>query len=265
MTDPIRSFRFEHGKGTDVGQVRNINEDSLLALDDAAIWLVADGMGGHAAGDFASQTIVDHMETLGVPASREDMKQRFVQRLTEANRRIMSHASELGRGSIGTTVAALMVFDNTFACFWSGDSRVYRMREGVLNRVSKDHTEVQALIDAGTISVEDAASWPRKNVITRAIGVSDPPAFEVLEGRVADGDLFLICSDGLTEYFADSEIEKVLSQPSDDLDALSRWFVNTAVERGGKDNVTVVVMRCIARPAPEVTVDGMFPEFGGRL
>lgn len=258
-----RAFRFDAAHQTDVGQVRSINEDSLLVNPLSQLWLVADGMGGHAAGDFASQTIVAHLDTMGAPVSRDDMKQRFVERLTHANTRILQHAAELGRGAIGSTVAALMAFEERFVCYWSGDSRVYRSRQGALRRVTKDHTEVQALLDAGAISPAEAATWPRKNVITHAIGVTEIPEFDVIEGTLADGDLFLICSDGLTEYFEDAEIERMLSDRDVDLNQLCSLFVREAVQRGGKDNVTVVIVRAVETALPETEVDGQYPEFGG--
>lgn len=264
MTDRTRRFSFESATHTDVGRVRQINEDSLLANDDAGIWLVADGMGGHAAGDYASQTIARHIETVGQAVSREDLKQRFLQRLSAANAEIVAHSDRLGRGAIGSTLAAIMVHEASFTCIWSGDSRVYRMRDGRLQRLSKDHTEVQSLLDAGAITPEEAATWPRKNVITRAIGVTETPEYEMREGQVLDGDTYLICSDGMTEYFGDAEIAQVLAGGSD-LAAMTDYFVAQSVERGGKDNVSVVMVRCRLLEDREFTVSGIFPEFGGLL
>ena len=264
MSDPFAEFRFDSATATDVGRVRSVNEDSHYASDEAGIWLVADGMGGHAAGDFASQTIAGQAATVGRAVSRQDLKQRFLQRLALANSAILAHSMTLGRGAIGSTLAALLVKDGAYVCVWSGDSRVYRLREGLLQRVSKDHTEVQSLLDAGAITPEEAANWPRKNVITRAIGVTEPPEYEIREGLVADGDLFLICSDGMTEYFEDPEIESVLNEGGA-LDVLARRFVQGAVDRGGKDNVSVVIMQAHRKEPPEQTVEDIFPEFGGLL
>lgn len=265
MSDNPTTFTYNESHLSDVGCVRKVNEDSLFAAEDGDIWVVADGMGGHAAGDFASQTIVKHMASIGRPASAEDLIQRFTERLATANSEIMQRAAELDRGTIGSTLAALLAYEGRFICFWSGDSRVYRHRRHQLRRVSKDHTEVQALLDAGSITQQEAETWPRKNVITHAIGVSQTPIFDVIEGRIEDGDVFLICSDGLTDYFADSEIENVLNTKDVSLADQCVYFVQTALERGGKDNVTVILVRANEHDAPQSEAYGMFPEYGGLL
>lgn len=266
MSDPSEpSFAFETATLTDVGCVRKVNEDSMLALPDSGLWLVADGMGGHAAGDFASQSIVGEMQTVGVPGGAVDLRARFMERLTRANSRILQHAAELGNGTIGSTVAALLIQQGHYACIWSGDSRVYRLRGGVLTQTTRDHTEVRALLDAGTITAAEAEAWPRKNVITRAIGVSREPECDMIEGVLADKDVFLLCSDGLTEYFHDDELERVMQQHGAQLEALCAQLVQTALERGGKDNVTVVAVRCHQVPLPKFEASGVYPEFGGYL
>ena len=117
-------------------------------------------MGGHAAGDFASQSIVGVMQTVGGPGGAVDLRARFMERLTRANTRILQHAAELGNGTIGSTVAALLVSQGHYASIWSGDSRVYRLRGGVISQVTRDHTEVQALLDAGSITPAEAEAWP---------------------------------------------------------------------------------------------------------
>ena len=259
------SFVFETATLSDVGCVRKVNEDSLLALPESGLWLVADGMGDHAAGDFASQSIVGEMQTVGMPGGAIDLRARFMERLTRANARILQHAAELGNGTIGSTVAALLVSQGHYASIWSGDSRVYRLRGGVLSQVTRDHTEVQALLDAGSITPAEAEAWPRKNVITRAIGVTQQPECEMIEGVLADKDTFLLCSDGLTEYFHDDELERVMRQFGSDLEGLCDKLVATALERGGKDNVSVVVVTCHQVPLPEFEASGVFPEFGGYL
>jgi serine/threonine protein phosphatase PrpC len=261
-TDGIMAF--ETCTRTDVGCVRKLNEDSLLGLPESGLWLVADGMGGHTAGDFASQTIVAEMETVGLPSGAMDLRARFMHRLTRANTRIQAQAVKMGRGTIGATVAALLIQQDHFACIWSGDSRVYRMRGKKLTRVTRDHTEVQALLDAGSITPEQAETWPRKNVITRAIGVTELPECDMVEGTLADGDVFLLCSDGLTEYFEDPELAEVLYEGADfPLEGMCAHLVGTALARGGKDNVSVVMVRCQKLDYPGFAVDGEYPELRG--
>ena len=257
------SFAFESAALTDIGRVRKVNEDAFLVLPDSGVWLVADGMGGHAAGDFASEAVVKEISTVGVPGGAVDLRARFMDRLNHANARILDHAAHLGNGTIGTTVAALLMQQGHYACIWSGDSRVYRMRGGVLKMTTRDHTEVSALLDAGSITAAEAEAWPRKNVITRAIGVTDEPECDMIEGRLADDDLFLLCSDGLTEYFRDNELERVIREKSDALDAMCKWLVQEAIDRGGRDNITVVAVRCRQTEPPDFEADGPYPELGG--
>lgn len=266
MSDSVTPiYRFETATRSDVGCVRKVNEDSLLALPESGLWLVADGMGGHAAGDFASQSIVAEMETVGIPDGAVDLHARFMDRLARANKRIISHAAELGGGTIGSTIASLLVQQGHFACIWSGDSRVYRMRGGVLTQRTRDHTEVRTLLDNGTITPAEADTWPRKNVITRAIGVTPDPQCDMVEGVLEDRDLFLLCSDGLTEYYHDDELERVMLRMDENLQGLCDHLVATALERGGKDNVSVVAVRCHQSGWPDLQADGLFPEFGGYL
>jgi len=242
-------FTFETGQATDVGRVRQINEDSFLSSPESGLWVVADGMGGHSAGDYASQTIVKELYSIGVPGTADDLQARFMERLTHANGLILQHAQELDAGTIGATIVSLLVHGGDYACIWSGDSRIYLMRDGVLEQRTRDHTEVQALVDAGSISPEEAVNWPRKNVITRAIGVTDYPECDVVGGALKTGDKFLLCSDGLTEHNTDSEIAEMLrfNSPQVACDQL----VAQTLERGAKDNVTVVAMECLAPPTPQ--------------
>ena len=243
-------FSFETGQATDVGRVREVNEDSFLSRPDSGLWVVADGMGGHAAGDFASQTIVHELFSIGVPGSAEDLRMRFMERLSRANDAILAHAAELDRGSIGATVVALLVHGTDYACIWSGDSRIYRLRDGRLEQQTRDHTEVRALVDAGSITQEEAVNWPRRNVITRAIGVFETPECEMVTDSLKLGDTFLLCSDGLTEHLSDAEIADFLAH-HDAQGACDRMIAET-LARGARDNVTVIVMRCLPPPEPEL-------------
>ena len=243
-------FTFETGQATDVGCVRSVNEDSFLSRPEAGLWVVADGMGGHAAGDFASRTIVQQLYSVGLSGSPDDFQARFMDRLGLANEQIREHARALEKGTIGATLVALLVQGPDYACIWSGDSRIYRLREGVLQQQTRDHTEVQALLDANSITPQEAETWPRRNVITRAIGVSASPECDVMGGRMNVGDTFLLCSDGLTEHLSDQEIAQILTGhvPQKACDTL----ISLTLERGARDNVTVVVMQCLPPPAPEL-------------
>jgi len=246
-------FSFEVGHATDTGCVRDHNEDSYLTRPDFGLWVVADGMGGHAAGDFASQTITGMAETVGVASSAQDLQARFMERLTRANSMIRDHAVTLGGATVGATLVAMLAFEEAYACIWSGDSRIYLMRNGVLTQQTTDHTEVQALLEAGTITPDEATDWPRKNVITRAIGVTDEPNCDIVSGVLQAGDVFLLCSDGLTEHLTDTDISRILTAgPAQGIcDAL----IGETLARGAKDNTTAIVIRCQPRH-PEAMENG---------
>lgn len=241
MTD----FTFETGAETHVGLVRSLNEDGFLAVPKSGLWLVADGMGGHARGDAASAAIVDRMGTLGVPSSAPDLQGRFFDRLSLANADIRAQSEAIGE-TMGATVAALLIHAGHFAAVWAGDSRIYLWRDGTMRRVSKDHSEVQELVDAGALSEAEAMNWPGRNVITRAIGIEDDVAamIETRAGSVKDGDVFMVCSDGLTNEVPEDAIGRAVlgRRPVE----ACRTLVELALEHGAKDNVTVVVVGCRA-------------------
>lgn len=236
-------FRIESEGATDPGKVRALNEDSFLVKPDIGLWAVADGMGGHDAGDFASQTLVGELEKITEMSSAPALLSAIEDSVISANQTLREAAAGRGAGSvIGCTLAALVIYEDAYACVWSGDSRVYRVRYNRIEQITRDHTEAQELVDRGTITEEEAKTWPRKNVITRAIGVFDEPELEMVQGRVEHGDIFVICSDGLTEHVEDHEIERfALRRP---LDRAVDSMISTTLDRGAKDNVTVIQITC---------------------
>ena len=240
-------FIFETGAASDTGCVRNHNEDSFMTQPDSGVWVVADGMGGHHAGDFASRAIVESVATVGRPVSAPDLQARFMDRILRAHQTIQAQSARLNGATVGATLVGLLSFDHHFACIWSGDSRIYLLRHGQYAQVTVDHTEVNELLRTGAITAEQAATWPRRNVITRAIGVHEMPMTDERSGVLVDGDTFLLCSDGLTEHVEDHEMAEALSRmgAQEACDAL----VQLTLERGAKDNVTVLVVRCRDRAA----------------
>ncbi|WP_299193281.1 protein phosphatase 2C domain-containing protein [uncultured Litoreibacter sp.] len=241
-------FKFQTGQATDTGKVRDHNEDSHLARPDFGLWLVADGMGGHDAGDFASQTIAAEAASVGMSSSLQDLQARFMERLGRAHSLIQTHAAELGGGTVGATLVTLLIHEDEYACIWSGDSRIYLLRNGQLVQQTRDHTEVQQLLDTGAISATEAETWPRKNVITRAIGVSDAPQCDVVTGTLEAGDTFVLCSDGLTEHLSDGDIAQFTGNGSEaGAQMICNEMIRETLSRGAKDNVTTVVIRCFAR------------------
>ncbi len=232
--------RIEAGAATHVGKVRQQNEDNYLVATRLGLWAVADGMGGHEAGDIASRVVVEELAAIAVPATASELLANCEWRIVSANSRLKKLADERG-AVIGTTVAVLLIFDGHYAALWSGDSRIYRLRKHRIEQISVDHTEVQELISAGKLTAEEARAWPRRNVITRAIGVSDDPELEIKGSALEPGDIFVICSDGLTAHVADREILALASAhpPQKACDLL----VKLTLDRGAVDNVTVVAVR----------------------
>jgi serine/threonine protein phosphatase PrpC len=250
--NPKTHLRFETGAATHVGMVRKQNEDSYIVHEAAGLWAVADGVGGHEAGDLASQTVAQKLGSIGLPISAADLFARFEERIVRANDAVNEIARKRG-GIVGTTVAALLIHAPSYACVWSGDSRVYMLRNGALQQLSRDHTEVQELIDRGVITRAEAQTWPRRNVITRAIGIGEDPELEIEHGKIELNDIFLLCSDGLTGHISDDEIRQYLADlqaPQNTCDAL----IKATLDRGATDNVTVIVVRCVEAPPETAAV-----------
>lgn len=245
IAHPFESFGVSHK-----GCVRELNEDNFLMQPDTGLWLVADGMGGHDAGEVASASIVEHLATLGIASSAPDLRARFEDRLNRAHREIRKISQAHGI-TIGSTVAALLAMDGRYACLWSGDSRVYLVRKGSIVQISHDHTEVQELLDRQMITPAEASNWPRRNVITRAIGVTDEIMLDYHQGETLPGDVFVLNTDGLTAHVSDAEINAAVASaaPHTACDAL----LATVLARGGTDNVTIVLVRVKDRRS-----EGMF-------
>ena len=241
-------FAFVTGAATHVGKVRAHNEDSLMARPDIGLWTVADGMGGYGGGDIASAAVVAALASLPAPPSAAAFLADFEARIESVNADL--RALSATRGTTGTTLASLLIFEAHFACVWCGDSRVYRLRGGVLAQLSRDHSEVQDLVDRGVLNASEARTWPRRNVVTRALGAVDSPELEIVDGPVLAGDHFLLCSDGLTGHVEDAEIGARLGGA--DPQAICDELVALTLERGATDNVSIVVVFC--EPADDRTV-----------
>ena len=246
--------KYETGAATHPGKVRAQNEDAYAVLPGTGVWAVSDGMGGHDSGELASSTIITALGSIESQSSAANLLARCEEHVLEANRRLKQLSDENSGRIIGATLALLLIHGTSYACVWAGDSRIYRVRNGNILQISRDHSEVQGLIDQGVLTPEEGRTWPHRSVITRAIGVSTDPGLEIERGVLADGDTFIICSDGLTAHVSDSEIrDQVASSRSqdacDDLVALS-------LQRGGTDNITVIVVRC-HRKSPTLPRSGV--------
>jgi len=233
----MMKFNFETAALTHVGNVRKVNEDSLFADARRGIWVVADGMGGHRDGGVASAMITDAARAL---INTERLSTQLSKQLAKINQTLADLAGGEDHNIIGSTVAALLAEGANFTCVWAGDSRCYLVRKGVINQISRDHTEVQELVASGIITLEEARTWPRRNVITRAVGAARTLELDQVTGVVAAGDCFVLCSDGLTGHVTDAEILSSVTwsapQPA------CEQLLALALERGGKDNISIIVV-----------------------
>lgn len=233
---------FESVSRTHVGCRRKVNEDALLCRPDLGLWAVADGMGGHDAGEVASAMVI-----AGLAASEPGLP--LAGRTTAARRALEAANAELialgaaggERRTIGSTVVAVLADAWSYACLWAGDSRAYRARNGVLNQLTRDHSLVQELVDAGELAPSEAAEHPNANIITRAVGASVALNVDGVVGDIIRGDVFLLASDGLTRLVSDAELLDGLQ--AEDLEASADHFIETCLARGAPDNVSFVVVR----------------------
>lgn len=231
---------FDQVAKTHVGCRRKLNEDALLANPERRLWAVADGMGGHDAGEVASATVVEAL----VKCSSAD---EALTTLCEVNARLVEMArTSFDSRTVGSTVVGLVADEHAFTCFWAGDSRAYRVRDGAITRLTRDHSLVQDLIDAGMIDEAAAEGHPNANVITRAVGASDHLHVETVTGDVRSGDLFLLASDGLTRLANDHEL--LVGLLGEDLEANAERLLDMALDREAPDNVSLILLRATDTP-----------------
>ncbi len=241
---------------TDTGLLRTHNEDYLGVDDGKRVYLVADGMGGHNHGEVASRIAVesirafmangddlDHTLSVTSDGTLRRHSSRFKRSIHIAHNEVLEAIEEDGSLlGMGTTVVGAMLRDEVAAIVHVGDSRAYRLRGGHLELMTQDHTWVNEQVVAGYLSEEQAKSHPLKNVVTRALGGDSDVLVDVSETRVKDGDLYLLCSDGLTTMLSDQDIHRILSVDAP-LEDVCRRLVEEANARGGFDNVTVLLFR----------------------
>jgi serine/threonine protein phosphatase PrpC len=227
------------------GAVRAFNEDAALSLEAEGLWAVADGMGGHDRGDMASNSVVDALAFMQRTDAFDASLQNLHALLQNANRGLLEANEGAPRHrQPGTTVAALLIQGNEGAVTWAGDSRVYRLRDGALEQVTRDHSQIQDLVEQGLVDAAEADQHPLAHVITRAIGFDDPARLDTRRLTVRPGDRFLLCSDGLNRVVEDREIAQHMASSSPERRAPA--LIDLSLERGAPDNVTVVCVDCPA-------------------
>jgi protein phosphatase len=248
----VKAFGLTH-----VGRQRQHNEDAFLVESDARLFLVADGMGGHAAGEIASRIAVDSISEFILHTKEDDgtwphaydehfrrSTNRLMAALRMANTRVLEAMRKDARlRGMGTTVVAALADGETVSVAHVGDSRAYLIREGQLSRVTNDHSWVFEQVQAGMLTEAEAEKHPLRNVITRALGGALQVTPDASEIEARTGDVVLLCSDGLTGMVPESEILKIVTANESDLEQCCKQLIDAANERGGLDNVTAVLVR----------------------
>ncbi len=240
MSGEPGALRWRSAAATHVGTVRTVNEDAYLDRPEIGLWLVADGMGGHHAGDVASRMIVESFDDMPTPHDRDQFLEAILDRLQSVNGELQRFAAENGASVVGSTVALLFGFGGQASCLWAGDSRVYLVREGRLQQLTRDHSKVEELVSLGLVDREDADAHPVGNVITRAVGAAESLAIDVVSHELQAGDCYMLCSDGLNKTVSDAEIVDILQQNS--CAEAPKALLYRALDHGARDNVTAIVV-----------------------
>jgi len=237
---------------SDIGRRRENNQDSFLVNPEMRVYAVADGMGGHAAGEVASRIAIDALaDQLNGDAfeqgslSTVEAAEKLVAAVLEGNRRICESVAENAeyRG-MGTTMVTIVTVGDRAVIGHVGDSRAYRLRGGALERLTADHSYVGEQVKLGLLTDEEAQRHPMRNIVTRAMGNRQELEVELGEEQMLESDVLLLCSDGLNSMMGDDEIQSILETHNEDPESACQALVDRANERGGDDNITVIVLRC---------------------
>jgi protein phosphatase/serine/threonine-protein phosphatase Stp1 len=237
MTTPrIRSWAVTHP-----GTRRTHNEDAYVDRPDLGIWAVADGAGGHAAGEVASGMIADALEAIPSGLSASELLAQVRLAMEHTHTALREEASRRGPDVlVASTVVVMLARDDHFACLWAGDSRAYLLRGGMLRQITRDHSLVQELLEAGAIGPDEAINHPRSNVITRAVGAEiDEVLLDKVSDRLLPGDRFLLCSDGLCKTLPENELASLLAAVDG---TPPQAVIDAALALDASDNVTAVMV-----------------------
>jgi type VI secretion system protein ImpM len=226
--------------GTTVGNHRKINEDAYLEYPEIGLWAVADGMGGHSAGDVASKTVIEALGTLISTGNLESYTACTTECLRTVNANLLEMAADLGEGRIiGSTVVVMLAVGRRCAVIWAGDSRLYQYRDGTLTQLTNDHSLITELSQQGITASEAPDVEKAANIVTRALGADPDLSFDVVNFEAETGDLYMLCSDGLVKDVNDREIEDILRQG--ECQDSAQKLIELALQREARDNVTVIV------------------------
>jgi serine/threonine protein phosphatase PrpC len=238
-------LRTLYGRQSDQGRVRTSNEDSYVVNGNAGLFLVADGMGGHAAGEVASKEAAETIERVVLSSDdKADPEELLRNAVESANLRVYEKQRQRSDyGGMGSTLTALLFRDGKYYVAHVGDSRAYLWRDRTLSQITKDHSVVWHLFENSLLRKEDLCRHPQKNLITRSIGPHPDVESDLESGEIRESDVYMLCSDGLTDVLPDEAISGILAQPDRTPQDLADTLVASANAGGGPDNVTVVVVR----------------------
>lgn len=238
------SLSFSSSGLTHTGLIRTRNEDSFICLPEQNLWVVADGMGGHDSGDFASSTITQQAAKFRQQPTLDASILLLEENLMHSNDIIHQKAIKLGNQStIGSTVASLYTWKNLAFVLWAGDSRVYRYRDKTLTRLTEDHSFVEELVRMGKIDAAQAESHPAANVVLKAVGIEADLTVDMDYYEINENDLYILCSDGLYKDLSEEKITQILDNQDLSLEQLNQQLIDAALEMGGSDNCTVVLVK----------------------
>lgn len=233
---------YEFYERTHEGNIRSHNEDSVLSKPETGLWVVADGMGGHEAGEVASQLIVSDLKALSHRAYVSDFVDDVEDALLLVNQKLKQYSIEKLNGlTIGSTVISLIVRGSIGVVLWAGDSRLYRFRGNVLEQLTKDHSEVQIQIDKGIITEAQAETSPIKNMLSRAVGAVDDLQVDVNAFMIKRGDLLLLCSDGLYNELSSGEMRTILK--AGNVSKIPDKLMSECLSKEAKDNVSFILLK----------------------
>lgn len=242
----IESFAITHP-----GKVRSRNEDSILDLSKENLWVVADGMGGHDSGDFASQSIISHLSDFRKQDSLSSSIDLIEKMIHQANSDIQKHAKDTKIDKTqmsGSTIVGLFIWQTIGIVFWSGDSRLYRYRDS-LQRISEDHSYVEQLVQLGQLSEEEAETHPSANIILNAIGIKETTFLDLDYINIQDKDTYILCSDGLYKDMSEQKLSLIIKNEPYKMELLTTQLLDQALEAGGSDNISII---CINTQMDEI-------------
>jgi len=228
---------------TDTGKVRSINQDAFLDLPETGLWVVADGMGGHEAGEVASRMIVEHLQHLSKPQDLNSYIAEIQKCIHAINQNLREVAAQkYNHAVVGSTIIVLAAYGNQYACLWAGDSRLYRLRNRKLEQISKDHNRVETYIAECAMNPKLVYDSKRAEALTRAVGGEDQLEIDLKIDQMFKDDIFLLCSDGLYREISTEKISQLLSR-GDNCTTMAENLLKNVLTGDAKDNITVSVVQ----------------------